>query len=219
MMSKPFELNVDKPGTMDGPLSVMGPKALIIMVPEAVSPGRLIGALSKSRVRLRRLVRPVRLVVAGKITGTWAPAFTLRKPTSRMLATVPANTGASVPRLLACVCNRISDKGDVTANVDCPLTLTTPLWVIDPPVVTLSTCAVVAGKFTPAGDVLLIVNTPKGFVAPAGPVGPVKVTAPLPVFTVRFRAVALKESRLAPKLTALFVVAKVVFALRVTASL
>ena len=64
--------------------------------------------------------------------------------------------------------------------------------------------------------VLLSATAPSTFVPPTIPVA---VMAPLPTFTVRFCGVALKESSVEPKLTALFVVAKIVFALSVTASL
>src|SRR5258708_2112294 len=139
VMLKPCALRKVEPGTTEAPLSVMAPPALIVMVPAALMPGRLMGALSKIRVKSRRLVRPAKFVVAGKMTGTLAPTFTFRRPRSRILDTVPASTGAMLPRSLACVLRRMSDSGDVREIVVCPLILSGPLSVIDPAVVTFRT--------------------------------------------------------------------------------
>ncbi len=83
------------PGTVRFPLSVMAPPAVTVKLPPAVSVkvGSVIGALSYVRVRFRRLVSPPK-------AGTVAAAFTLRKPTSRMLLWLPTKVIAP-PKSLA----------------------------------------------------------------------------------------------------------------------
>ncbi len=66
------------PPTVAGPDWLIDPPAVRVRLPLAFSAGRVIGALSKVSVRLRKLVNPAS-------TGTVAPAFTLRNCTSRTL--------------------------------------------------------------------------------------------------------------------------------------
>ena len=98
-------------------------------VPLAVNAGSVIAALSNVSVRLRKLVRPVRV-------GTVAPAFTLRRPRSRMLDWVPPRVTAPV-RLFACVFKRMSDPATVVARVVVPGTVIAPVCVRAPPAVTV----------------------------------------------------------------------------------
>ncbi len=63
-----------------------------------------------------------------------AVPLVLRKPTSRMLATVPPNTIAAAPKLLACVFKVMSETAVVTATVVAPpVAVIAPDCVIEPP--------------------------------------------------------------------------------------
>ncbi len=83
------------PGTVKTPDCVIAPPAVAIKLPPLVKvvAAKAMPALSNCSVRLRKEDRPEKLDMV-------APAFVLRKPTSRILACVPPNTTALVPKLL-----------------------------------------------------------------------------------------------------------------------
>ena len=119
------------PGTVATPVCVIAPPAVTARLPPPVSviAGRLIAALSKASVRFLRLASPAKL-------GRTAPAFVLRRLTSRMLETVPPNTGALTPRLFACVPSRMSEPAALTARVVVPpVAVIAPVSVMAPPAV------------------------------------------------------------------------------------
>lgn len=79
-------------------------------------------------VKLRKLLKPVKL-------GSNAAAFVLRIFTSRILVSVPVNTGATAPKLFACD-NKISEFNTVEDNVKVPpVTVKAPVCVMLPPAV------------------------------------------------------------------------------------
>ena len=90
-----------------------------------------------------------------------------------------------------------------------------PFKAVVPPALVVKLLAVSAALIVVV-LVLFKVTAPKAFVPPTIPV---KVILPEPAFTVKLRAVVSKLSRVEAKTTALFVVAKVVFAFKVTALL
>lgn len=129
-------LKLAVPGTVNAPDCVMAPPAMADKLPPAfkVSAGKAMAALLNSSVKLRKLVNKARLV------GNAAPLFVLRKPTSRMFASVPPKVTAPV-KLLACVCNEISLFAAVDAMVKAPAAaacVMAPVCVMAPPEVRAS---------------------------------------------------------------------------------
>src|SRR5258706_7602513 len=90
------------PVTLAAPVWVIAPPAVAAAVRLALKLPSASLALSNCRVRLRRLVRPLRV-------GVLAPALTSRKAKSRMLAAVPPTLTAPA-RLLACVLSRSEER-------------------------------------------------------------------------------------------------------------
>ena len=110
---------------------MIAPPAVALKLPLLVNvmAGNAMAALSNCNVKLRKLLMPVKL-------GNAAPALVLRKPMSRIFVKVPPKTGAVVPKLLACVFNRISEVAVETAKVVAPpVAVMTPDCVIEPPAV------------------------------------------------------------------------------------
>lgn len=147
----PPALKFDVPGTVKIPACVIAPPASATKLPPLVKviAGKAIAALLKVTVKLRKLVKPAKL-------GRVAPTLVLRKLTSRIFATVPANTGAA-PRLFACD-NKISEAGAVTAKlVVPPVAVNAPVWVMLPPDVIVKFCPTLDGPSIVA--ILLVSET------------------------------------------------------------
>ena len=126
-------LKLEVPGTVIVPVCDIAPPAVAIKLPPLVkvTAGNAIAALSKYKVKLRKLVKPLKL-------GTLAPLLTFRMDTSRILLFVPPKTNADVPKSFNCEPNKISELAAVTATVVVPpVTVITPLSLILPPEVTL----------------------------------------------------------------------------------
>ena len=126
-------LKLDVPATPIAPVCVIAPPALATRLPLRLTAPKLMPALSKSNVRLRKLVNPVKLGVA-------AAAFTFLIATSRMsdnpAGAVLLNTMALDPKSLACVFNKISEFAALTPKVVVPaFAVITPVCVILPPAV------------------------------------------------------------------------------------
>jgi len=125
----PPAVKLDVPGTVITPLCVIAPPAIADKLPPfvKVSAGKAIAAVSNCSVKLRKLVKPVKL-------GNTAPALMLRRETSRIFVCVPPNTSAAVPKLFACVPNKMSDVGALTATVVVPpVAVMVPVSLIVPP--------------------------------------------------------------------------------------
>ena len=124
-------VKLEVPGTVNTPLCVIAPPAVITALPLFVKviAGRAIAALLNVSVKLRRLVNPVKL-------GSTAPLLILRNEKSRIFDLVPPKTKADVPKSLACVPSKISEPDAVTATVVAPpVAVITPDSVILPPAV------------------------------------------------------------------------------------
>ena len=144
VMGLPPAVKLEVPGTVNAPVCVIAPPAIADKLPPLVNviAGKAIAAVSNCNVKLRKLLKPVKL-------GNTAPAFVLRRDTSRIFDSVPPNTNAEVPKLLACVPSKMSDVAAVTATVVVP-----PAAVIGP--VSLIVPPAVSDKFWPIVDVPMI---------------------------------------------------------------
>lgn len=114
-------LKFDVPGTTNAPVCVIGPPAVMDMLPPEckVMPARAAAALSYTTVKLRRFVRPK--LNGGKV----APAFILRKFISLIFAKLPIGSGGNVPKSLASG-NIMSELGDVSETKPIPLNVIMP---------------------------------------------------------------------------------------------
>lgn len=144
-------LKLAVPGTVNMPVCVIAPPAVKTKFPLLVKAiaGKVIAALSKVKVKLRKLVNEVKL-------GTNDPVFISRMFTSRILLNVPPKIGNDVPRSLACD-NKISEFNAVTERVVAtPLAINAPVCVILPPAVTLKLPPTVEAPNTNAALLIML---------------------------------------------------------------
>ncbi len=116
------------PGTVNAPDCVIAPPAIALKLPLLVRviAGNAMAAVSNCKDKLRKLLKPAKL-------GNVAPLLALRKPTSRIFATVPPKARVLVPKMLALVFSRISEAAAVTMAVMLPPVVMMPLCEIEPP--------------------------------------------------------------------------------------
>ena len=122
-------MKLEVPGTVKAAVWVIAPPAVMLKLPPLfrVMAGSAMAVFVKSRVKLRKLVNPVRL-------GTVAEELVFSILTSRILLVVPAKERV-LAKLLAAVPKLISELGAVTLKLVVPGTVKAPVCVIAPPAV------------------------------------------------------------------------------------